>query len=146
MKNQVETSDLLGTLVSHAASVELRFSSRNGLARSLQFYLDFSQDIENPESTVPPVSMRMGQMQELRLTEAATNTDCTVMYWQVADNSEAGLLAAYKALQGKGCHVLEAPYYRPDQPKTACCLVQDPGGNRVGLIINPPFPFIVKAG
>ena len=140
MNDQADITDTLGALVTRVASIELRFSSRGRAINSVGLYSDIIAGVEAPDSMVPPVSMRLGNVQELRFVEAAANSDCTVVYWAVAVDSEPGLLAACEVLKSTGCHMLEPPYYRPDQPKTACCLLQNPGGNVFGLIINPPVP------
>ena len=142
MKNQAQVPKIIAALVTRAASIELRFMGKEGVANSVGLYSDLIAGVRAPNSTRPPVSMRLGDMQELRFVEAADYSNCTVVYWAVAADSEPGLLAACEVLQSIGCHMLEPPYYRPDQPKTACCLMQDPGGNLFGLIINPPYPFM----
>ena len=142
MKNQEQVPKIIAALVTRAASIELRFMSKNGFANSVRLYSDLIVGVEAPNSTTPPVSMRLGNVQELRFVETAAYSNCTVVYWAVAVDSEPGLLAACEVLQSKGCHMLEPPYYRPDQPETACCMMQDPGGSLFGLIINPPVPFM----
>ncbi|GAA3992328.1 hypothetical protein [Hymenobacter antarcticus] len=140
MKNQTEVSRLFAALVTRAASLELRFTSKDKVANSLKIYSDFIEGVGKPNSSTPPVSMRLGDVQELRLVEAAANSSCTVIYWAVLDNSDQGIQAACKVLEDNGCKTLEAIHSRPDQPETECCLMQDPSGNLFGLIINPPVP------
>ena len=106
------------------------------------FYSDLIAGVEAPNSITPPVSMRLGDMQELRFVEAAAYSNCTAIYWQVTVDSEDAIRAACEVLEGEGCKTVEGIHHRPDQPKTACCLMQDPGGNLFGLIINLPYPFM----
>ena len=142
MKNQEQVPKIIAALVTRAASIELRFISKNEVANSLGLYSDVIVGVEAPNSITPPISMRLGDMQELRFVEAAAYSNCTVIYWQVTVNSEDAIRAACKALEGAGCETVEGIHHRPDQPKTLCCLMQDPGGNLFGLIINPPYPLI----
>ena len=142
MKNQEQVPKIIAALVTRAASIELRFISKNGVANSVGLYSDLIVGVEAPNSTTPPVSMRLGDMQELRFVEAAAYSNCTVIYWQVTVNSEDAIRAACEALEGEGCKTVVGIHHRPDQPETVCCLMQDPGGNLFGLIINPPYPFM----
>ena len=142
MKNQEQVPKIIAALVTRAASIELRFTSKNEVANSVGLYSDLIMGVEAPNSITPPISMRLGDMQKLRFVEAAVYSNCTVTYWQVTVDSEDAIRAACEALEGEGCKTVEGIHYRPDQPKTACCLMQDPGGNLFGLIINPPYPFM----
>ena len=142
MKNQEQVPKIIAALVTRAASIELRFMNKDEVANSVGLYSGLIVGIEAPNSTTPPVSMNLGDVQELRFVEAAAYSNCTVIYWQVTVDSEDAIRAACEALEGEGCKTVEGIHYRPDQPKTACCLMQDPGGNLFGLIINPPVPFM----
>ena len=141
MKNETKASRLFAALVTRAASLELRFINKSEFAKSLTIYADLIEGVNKPSSNTPPISMRLGNVQELRLVETAANSNCTVIYWAVLDNSDQGIQAACKALEANGCKTLEPIHSRPDQPGTECCLMHDPGGNLFGLIINPPVPF-----
>ena len=142
MKNQEQVPKIIAALVTRAASIELRFISKNGVANSVGFYSDLIAGVEAPNSITPPVSMRLGDMQELRFVEAAACSNCTAIYWQVTVDSEDAIRAACEVLEGEGCKTVVGIHHRPDQPKTLCCLMQDPGGNLFGLIINPPYPLV----
>lgn len=142
MKNEAQVTETLTALVTRAASIELRFTGKGEIADSLKIYPEFVEGLGRPNSTKPPVSMRLGDMQELRFVEAASNSSCTVIYWELIEDTNEGILAACKDLEANGCKTVEAIHFRPDQPETACCLMQDPGGNLFGLIINPPYPLI----
>ena len=141
MKNQPNASRILAALVSRAASLELRFVGKDVLTKFLAMYPGFISGFANPNLSTPPVSMRLGDVQELRFVEAGAYSSCTVIYWAVLHNSAEGIRAACQTLEANCCQTVEAVHSRPDQPETACCLMQDPGGNLFGLIINPPVPW-----
>ena len=142
MEMHTEVPPQLVALVSRAASIELRFSTEAKSTDTLSIYTDMVQGLGKPISTKPPVSLRLGQEQELRFVVAAAYTNCTVIYWSVVDNSSKGISEACAALESKGCTVVEKIHIRPDQPTTECCLLQDPAGNLFGVIINPPYPLL----
>lgn len=142
MSKQGNVPEALAALVIRAASVELRFSSDAESDKALGLYTTMVEGLRRPKLGQPPVSMRLGEEQELRFVKEAKNTSCTVIYWALADDTSDGLKNACIELEKQGCVVVEQPHPRPDQPETACSLLKDPASNLFGVIINPPYPFV----
>ena len=83
MKNQPNASRILAALVSRAASLELWFVGKDLLTKLLAMYPGFIIGFANPNLSTLPVSMRLGDVQELRFVEAGAYSSCTVICWAV---------------------------------------------------------------
>ena len=129
--------------VGRPASIELRFSSLAKCEEAVKFYLSKLGLGAVPNPISLPFSMNVHDDQELVFIVATTDTDCSVIYWELP--ATADIDSVYDDLNSNhGCTGKKRPHRRPnlphDKPNTKRSLQKSSDGNLFGLIINPPYP------
>lgn len=124
------------------ASLEIRYATKDEYEQAVALYLDTLNTTEVNEGKTF-CSFRLGDS-ELLLTQDASPAgynNRTIVYWEVDDLTEV-----YDDLKNnKKFKSLEPPHpgqQVPGQRPTERALLKDDAGNLLGLIINPPYPFV----
>lgn len=142
-------ASITGTF-SGASSIALRFA---GFEQYQQAVLLYCNSLGRSAPPVPfptkptSYSIRISDSLELLCVwqSPALETNCTIVYWGVG-TEPAQIEAACAALVANGYTLLEAPGKSPagsgDKENTQRAVLKDKSGQRIGVVINPPVPFI----
>ncbi|GAB3574046.1 VOC family protein [Hymenobacter daeguensis] len=131
------------------SSIVLRFSEPERYEKAKALYDSALPEGQPMESAGPPsYSLIISKSSELLLMQKdAPRTDCTIVFWEVG-TSVQDLEDACSALEAQGYKVIEkydeSPRGSRDKPETKRAVLKDKSGHRVGVIINPPVPFIKR--
>jgi hypothetical protein len=145
-----DTSQLAVNFI-RLASLELRFAKEKKYLNVVGLYCKLLglAPLPDPKNVQPFYSYKLGQddqAMELRFVlkddGSITKKNRTIMYWEVAD---ATIVTVNEIL----CNLPDYSSFEPvtDSPNSfktdsQRAVVQDPSGNFIGLIGNPPFPFM----
>lgn len=127
---------LLGK-VSRPAMIEIGVADAKQLATTVAFYEMLLSQTKQP--------FRLATNMALLCMATEDGSSHTTIYWEVPGQGTE-LLAAYNDLiNHHGCGGIKPPH----KPKIALfkgdlelCTLADPAGNVLGLVVNPPYPFI----
>lgn len=127
---------LLGKVI-RPAMIEIGVADANQLATTVAFYEMLLSQTKQP--------FRLTTNMALLCVATEDGSSHTTIYWEVPGES-AALKATYEDLiKSHGCGGIKPPH----KPKNALlkgdlevCTLADPAGNVLGLVVNPPYPFM----
>ena len=144
----VEKMDLTKVFL-RPAFIEIRFRDDDKYKQAVDLYAKVLGLAGDANATDTAHTFPVAEQVLLRLANGASAND-TIVYWQVP--SGADLSGIYHELIKSAEFTIMTPEEPPkdddpiagrETPKRA--VLKDPAGNRVGLIINPPVPFMNPA-